>query len=85
MIFSNKTMIQIAVGLDRQKNIQWNGGCFDISEGGLELNTECALRKGEVVKLFIPVSKVDTPLPVFAEVMWTHPSEDRFKAGLRFL
>ena len=76
---------QIATELNRMKNIQRNGVCFDISEGGLGMAADYLLITGEVIKLFLPASKVDTPLPVFAEVMWAHPSEDRFRAGLRFL
>jgi hypothetical protein len=67
------------------KNVQRNGVCFDISEGGLGMAADYPFIRGEVIKVLLPASKVDTPLPVFAEVMWAHQSEDRFRAGLRFL
>ena len=76
---------KIAAELDRMKNIRRNGICFDISEGGLGMAADYPFIKGEVIKLFLPASKVDTPLPVFAQVMWARPSENRFRAGLRFL
>jgi hypothetical protein len=70
---------------DRMKNIRRNGVCFDISEGGLGMASEYPFIRGEVIKLLLPASEVDTPLPVFAEVMWAYPSGERFRAGLRFL
>ena len=76
---------QMVTELNRMKKIQRNGICFDISEGGLGMAADYPFIRGEVIKLFLPASKVDTPLPVFAEVMWAQPSEDRFRAGLRFL
>jgi hypothetical protein len=76
---------QMATELNRKKNIQRNGVCLDISEDGLGLTAGCALKKGEVVKLFIPVSKKNTTLPVFAEVRWARSTNDNFRTGLRFL
>ncbi len=76
---------QMATESNRQKNIQSNGICFDISEDGVGITVGCALKKGEVIKIFIPVSKKNTTLPVFAEVRWTHSTKDKFNTGLRFL
>ena len=76
---------QMATGLNRRKNIQWNGVCFDISEDGLGITAGCWLKKGEVIKLFIPVSQKNTTLPVFAEVRWAHSNNNNFRTGLMFL
>ncbi len=76
---------QMATESNRQKNNQWNGVCFDISEDGVGITVGCALKKGEVIKLFIPLSKKNTTLPVFAEVRWIRSAKDNFKTGLRFL
>lgn len=75
----------VATELDQMKSVQRDGISFDISEGGLGMAADYPFTRGEVIKLFLPASKVDTPLPVFAEVVWAHRSEDRFRAGLRFL
>ena len=76
---------KMATELNRQKNTQWNGVCFDISEDGVGITVGCTLKKGEVIKLFIPVSKKNTTLPVFAEVRWVRGTKDNFMTGLRFL
>lgn len=76
---------KMATELNRQKNTQWNGVCFDISEDGVGITVGCTLKKGEVIKLFIPVSKKNTTLPVFAEVRWVRSTKDKFNTGLRFL
>jgi hypothetical protein len=76
---------QMASELNRQKTDQSNGVSFDISEDGVGITVGCALKKGEVIKVFIPVSKKNTTLPVFAEVRWVRSTKDNFKTGLRFL
>jgi hypothetical protein len=55
----------------------------DICEDGLRILTDYPLKKGAVLRLDFPAG--DLPLPVFAEVAWTGPSDDAFRAGLRFL
>ena len=76
---------QMATGSNLQKNNQWNGVSFDISEDGVGITVGCALKKGEVIKLFIPLSKKNTTLPVYAEVRWVRSTKDKFNTGLRFL
>ena len=76
---------QMATESNRQKNNQWNGVCFDISEDGVGITVGCALKKGEVIKLFIPLSKKNTTLPVYGEVRWVRSTKDKFNTGLRFL
>ncbi len=57
----------------------------DIGADGIKILTDYPLQKGAVLRLNFPVSGFHTFLPVFAEVAWAVPAENRFKAGLRFL
>jgi alpha-glucuronidase len=63
--------------------IQKNALGVDISSAGLGLTTEYALKKGEVLKVYIPAA--DTVLPFYAEVVWSKPTDNYRRAGLRFL
>ncbi len=81
-----------SIGLDRlvtesngMKHIQQCGVSINISESGLALISDFALKKGEVMKVLVPVSTGGPPLPVLAEVMWTYSSDDYSRTGLRFL
>lgn len=58
---------------------------LDINSHGMGLLAQCPLAKGMVMRLSIPANGFGTTLPVFAEVSWTIPVSDRFRAGLRFL
>jgi len=57
----------------------------DICANGIKILTDHRLQRGAVLKLNIPVRGLSTQLPVFAEVAWTADTDDRFRAGLRFL
>lgn len=59
--------------------------CADISGQGLGLTAECRLEKAQIIKLYLPVEKAKTALPIFAEVIWAQPANERVRAGLRFL
>lgn len=59
--------------------------CTDISGQGLGLTAECRLEKAQIIKLYLSVEKAKTALPVFAEVIWAQPVNERIRAGLRFL
>lgn len=63
--------------------IRKNALGVDISSAGLGLTTEHALKKGEVLKVYIP--SADTVLPSYAEVVWSEPTDDYWRAGLHFL
>jgi len=63
--------------------IQKNALGVDISLAGLGLTAEHAFKKGEVLKVYIPAA--DTVLPSYAEVVWSEPTDDYWRAGLRFL
>ena len=70
---------------DRMIHIYQKEACLDISEDGLGVIGSFPLEKGQIVKLFIPISKGDTTLPVFAEIMWVKTVNDEIRAGLSFL
>ena len=57
----------------------------DICANGLKILTDNPLEKGMVVRLSIPMSSLEVPLPVFAEVAWAVAAKNRFRVGLRFL
>jgi len=75
----------IGVEANLLKNIHQKGLCLDISESGLGLTAGCNLKKGWVLKLFLPIKKVHTHLPVFAEVVRANRSNGHFRIGLRIL
>ena len=75
----------LTVESNQVENIQQKALCLDISEGGLGLSAGVPLKRGQVVKVFLPVQKVHVSLPVFAEVVWSEPSNGSFRVGLRIL
>jgi hypothetical protein len=63
-----------------------SGTCLDVSAGGLGLKAAFPLKKGQVLKVFLPIQKVKTSLPVFGEVVWSEASDEHAsRAGLRIL
>ena len=75
---------QVTAQLKRLRTIKRNGAVLDISNNGAGMTGDSALKKGEIVKLFLPVKKVRIHLPVFAEVVWSVRANCRFRMGLRF-
>jgi hypothetical protein len=61
------------------------GEGVDISDGGIGLVTHHGLRRGDVVKLYIPLGAAQANVPVYCLVMWIMTTGQNFKAGLRFL
>ncbi len=57
----------------------------DICSDGLGVLSDYPLEQGMVVRLAMPVSGHELLIPVFAEVAWAVPANDRVRAGLRFL
>lgn len=57
----------------------------DVCANGLSIVTDHPLKKGSILKLNFPVAGPVVYIPVFAEVAWSVPAQDRFRAGLRFL
>ncbi len=67
------------------KNVVANGTGVDISQGGIGLNTDNPLRKGDVLKINFPTAVANISLPVYTEVMWSTHEDGKFRSGLRFL
>jgi len=61
------------------------GQARNISEGGLSLRTPTPLRKGEILRLHVPLHEGPTSVPVSSEVLWTRADEGGFSSGLQFL
>ncbi|MBM4136139.1 MAG: PilZ domain-containing protein [Nitrospira sp.] len=70
---------------DQIKNIKSAGTGVDISPDGLGISINYALAVGDVLKLNIPDNKEKSANAVFAEVVWSKPSNSHFRMGLRFL
>lgn len=81
-IFNQPLSFEISL-VESAEIIQKNALGIDISPAGLGLTTEYALKKGEVLKVYIPAA--DTVLPFYAEVVWSEPTDNSWRAGLRFL
>lgn len=58
---------------------------IDISTGGVGLEADEKLQKGEVVKLSVPLGVAGTKIPVFAEVRWVAEQSGGYRMGLQFL
>lgn len=85
-IFNKPIRFELSIMESGQlKNIQYDGLGLDISQSGLGLTTEYALKEGEVLKLILPVNELDITLPILAETVWSKPANGHFRAGLRFL
>ena len=69
----------------RLENVRERCEGLDISSRGFGLITKCALKRGSVIRLYLPVDKEGPELPVFSEVIWVQPVGSHVKAGLRFL
>ena len=61
------------------------GQALDISPQGLGLTAASPLRKGEVLKVYIPILDTNTPIPVLSEVCWAESDSQSCRAGLKFL
>jgi PilZ domain len=62
-----------------------HGVARDISEGGLSLRTPTPLRRGEILRLHVPLPGGPTSVPIRSEVLWTKEEEGGFSSGLQFL
>jgi len=74
-----------AIADGRRENIHMSGEAINISSGGIGLSTTCELKRGEILKLFLPAIARSAALPVFSEVVWVRPAGGHVEAGLRFL
>ncbi len=69
----------------RRENIHDSGEAINISSGGIGLITTYNLRRGEILKLYLPAIAKSASLPVFSEVVWVKQTDSHVEAGLRFL
>lgn len=76
---------QVTTPLEPLNNIRKSGAGSDLSNNGAGMTVDFAFKEGEIVKLFFSARKVRVHLPVFAEVVWSVPTNDHFRIGLRFL
>jgi hypothetical protein len=67
------------------ENIRQNGEVLDISSGGIGLSTTYALKRGKILKVYLPAIARSASLPVFSEVIWVRQARAHVEAGLRFL
>ncbi len=81
-----KTPLELVLSIG--SDVSHTGICrahgVDISSDGLGLSTECPLHRFMVVRLGLHITCRAT-VPVFAEVKWTEPTTDGFRAGVCFL
>ncbi len=71
--------------LSKFENIKKNGFAIDVSSEGIGLTTDYALKRGDVLKLYLPVNRVNITLPVYAKVVWSKQADNNFRAGLMVL
>jgi hypothetical protein len=74
-----------AIEEGRRENIHMSGEAINISSGGIGLSTTCALKRGEILRLYLPAIARSASLPVFSEVVWVRQAGGCVEAGLRFL
>ncbi len=85
-IFNRPVEFELSViETGRGENIHRSGEAINISSGGIGLSTACALKRGEVLKLYLPAISRSATLPVFSEVVWVRQAGAHVEAGLRFL
>ena len=73
------------LGSDNLRHLTLEGNAVDISSSGLGLLTTTPLNRGEVVKVYIPITSLNTVLPSFSEVCWVQNTDSHYRVGLRFL
>ena len=83
--FDQPVSFEIGAIEGKIKNIGKNSIAVDISSRGLGIKTKYVLAEGSVVKFYFPIKEVEITIPVYAQVMWSMPTNDHFRVGLRFL
>ncbi len=61
------------------------GTILNIHAGGMGLISDQPVTAGDVLKIYLPVEGTRVTAPVFSEVRWVRPDENRFHAGIQFL
>jgi hypothetical protein len=64
---------------------EWSGKTLDLCQNGLGFIADIPLRKGEILKVHLPVNTTGIPIPVFSEVRWARTEGKKHRVGLQFL
>jgi len=73
------------IGSGGYANATYEARGLDISPEGVGLSCDNPLSKGMILRLLSPIPEESAGFSPFAEVVWSAPAGDRFRAGLRFL
>jgi hypothetical protein len=73
------------LGQEQTQPLTLTGDAVDISSNGIGMWTSAPLKRGDVVKLYIPIPSQKTILPSFSEVRWVEPGRLHNRVGLQFL
>ena len=83
--FKHPVSFELGASEKTLHDVKREGICVDISACGLGVETVHEVPNGAVLKFHIPVRELEITIPVFAQVMWSKPTDDHFRMGLRFL
>jgi hypothetical protein len=84
-IFAQPVSFQINAIEGKIKNIKKDSIALDISSCGLGIKTKYVLAEDSVIKFYFPIKELEITIPVYAQVMWSMPTNDHFRVGLKFL
>ena len=73
------------LGSEGLMSTEQKGFGVDISKYGFGLLTRYPLKKGEVLRLHLPLDSSQSGLPIFARVAWTRRADRQFRVGMQFL
>lgn len=81
-----KVMFEASAGLDLKEKV-CAAKTINISSGGFCLKTEIPLSQSQIIRVSIPISKVNATSPTLAEVCWVEgiKKQKGYWIGLRFL
>lgn len=75
-----------AYGLETAgKREQGRGAAVDVSESGLCLITNEAVKDKQILKINVPLPGLSLQIPTLAMVMWQRPYNDSYKVGMMFV
>jgi hypothetical protein len=58
----------------------------NISRGGVCMDIPYKIAEGNVIRVEIPIEKIDRPIKAFCEVQWCRPADQgRYEVGLSFI
>jgi hypothetical protein len=84
--------IQFELTFDRKwssviprQEIERTGKALDICSQGMGFMVGIQLKKGDILKVHLPVNSIGIPIPVFSEVRWVKKESSGHRVGLQFL